>query len=116
MKILPPSKSKQPTAWEMTARELQHSTPGVSAHIWHSPRNGTTYITNLSVQHDKRGQGVGTEYMQKVSAAADEHGQALELGVQRPELQPWYERLGFREVGTNPVMGTMLRRDPAPRS
>lgn len=116
MKILPPSKSRVPTPWEAATRELQYGTPDVSAHIWPSPRNGTTYITNLSVQHEKRGQGIGTEYMKKVSAAADEHGESLELGILRPELQPWYESLGFREVGTNPIMGTMLRRDPRPRS
>lgn len=116
MKILPPSKSRVPTPWETTARELQHSTPDVSANIQYSPRNGTTYITNLAVQHEKRGQGIGTEYMRKVSAAADEHGESLELGILRPELQQWYESLGFREVGTNQIMGTMLRRDPRPRS
>ena len=83
----------------------------MSAHIW-PDRNGTTYVTNLAVAHEKRGHGLGTEYMNRLHQAADEHGQPIELGVLRPDLKPWYERLGYREVGENPVMGTMMRRDP----
>ena len=66
------------------------------------------YISNVSVR--VRGQGHGTELMQKVTQHADEMGKSLTMHA-RPELHPWYQRLGFTHTADD-EFGPRLERSP----
>ena len=63
------------------------------------------YLGMLSIDTARQGQGLGV----KMSAAAEAHARAadcreMELLIVnvRPELPPFYQRLGYRETGTEP--------------
>ncbi len=72
------------------------------------------YLGMLSIDTARQGQGLGV----KMSAAAEAHARAagcreMELLIVnvREELPPFYQRLGYRETGTEPFpdkVGVML--------
>jgi predicted GNAT family N-acyltransferase len=79
------------------------------------------YVYNVSIRHDVRGQGKGTELMGAIATDADRLGRPLSLHA-REDLHPWYRRLGFEE-DTRPaaelekrIMGQpLLIREPRRR-
>lgn len=65
------------------------------------------YVFNLEVSPEYRGNGEGSEIMQKVTADADRLGRRLKLHA-REELHPWYEEMGFRRKATGAYKGDPL--------
>lgn len=62
-------------------------------------------ITRINVPAQHRGQGVGRELLKLILAAADAEGLNLYLeisssdGLTYDELEAWYVRYGFRDIG-----------------
>ena len=77
----------------------------LSACVYVELRGERGYFGMLSVDVKQRGQGLGAQLV----AAAETHCRAagcreMELLIVnlRPELPPFYQRLGYRETGTEP--------------
>lgn len=68
------------------------------------------YVHNVAVNYWSRGQGHGTELMQKITSDADRLGKPLVLHA-REDLHPWYGRLGFTPTGED-GLGHVLERTP----
>ncbi len=74
-------------------------------------------VDRIATVPDARGQGYGRWLMTKVEALAIRYNVArLRLDLDRPDLLPYYERLGYREVadrdGTEPE-ATVAENGPA---
>lgn len=77
-------------------------------------------ITRINVPFDVRGKGYGTALLKKCLEDADIEGVRLyleimqgdELGLTYEQLQSWYERHGFKQLGA----GGMFLRKPAGES
>lgn len=84
--------------------------PDVSAQV-NQYEPGQYYLYNLSVHHQKRGQGVGTRFMHGILAEHDRAGTQVSLHTSRPELKKWYGSMGFEPVAEE-QLGTRMTRSP----
>lgn len=69
-----------------------YHTPYATARVSESEEGG--YVSNVMTNVDYRGQGHGTALMGEITSHADEIGKPLLLHA-RPDLHPWYGKLGF---------------------
>jgi predicted N-acetyltransferase YhbS len=81
-----------------------------SAHI-HQIEPGHHYLANLSVHHERRGQGIGTRFMHDLLREHDLAGSRVTLHTARPELVKWYSSMGF-EPEREEELGTRMTRRP----
>lgn len=65
------------------------------------------YVSNLHIRDEVRGQGHGTALMQEAIA---QHSGSLTLNA-RPDLHPFYEKLGFKATGDTDLGQPRMRRE-----
>jgi ribosomal protein S18 acetylase RimI-like enzyme len=82
-----------------------HATGDIRGCVYVEPRDERGYLGMLSVSPAHQGKGLG----RKLVTAAETHLAAagcadveIEVVSERHGLFPWYERLGYGEVGTRP--------------
>jgi ribosomal protein S18 acetylase RimI-like enzyme len=83
--------------------------PGVHAGV--PPSHA--YLGMLSVLPELQGMGLGRRLVRVAEAMAEATGatsMSLQVVNLREELSRWYRSLGYREVGTLPFNGRMLKR------
>lgn len=71
---------------------------------------GVREIASLEVPEAKRGQGIGSGLMRKLTKAADKSRKVLFLTAAEPDLVPFYERFGFGVIQFDPIL---MSRVPA---
>ncbi len=79
--------------------------------LWVAQDARSLTVLDISIVAELRGQGIGTECLQRVLRRADLAGLDVELQVVvGNRAQHLYERLGFRPVGPGGVRQPMVRR------
>ena len=79
--------------------------------LWVAQDARSLTVLDISIVAELRGQGIGTECLQRVLRRADLAGQDVELQVVAGNpAQHLYERLGFRPLGRGGVRQAMVRR------
>jgi len=69
----------------------------------------TEYISDLGVEPEMRGKGVGTallDHQKEVAISKNRRIFALDVAVTNPRAQKLYERMGFRVMQENKFVGT----------
>ncbi len=74
------------------------------AYLYVISKDDTLYgfFTDLLVDEDMRGRGIGTKLVEMVIAEAKGHGCYKLIGTSRysrPQVHAWYESLGFKDYG-----------------
>ncbi len=74
--------------------------------VYLEPRGDRVYLGMLSVEQDVQGRGIGRHMMQQAEDFARRQalvGIDLRIVHLRQELPPYYRKLGYVEVGTEPA-------------
>jgi len=79
---------------------------GLPLEMW----SGVREIASLEVPEAKRGQGIGSALMRKLTREADRSSKVLFLTAAEPDLVPFYERFGFGVIQFDPIL---MSRSPA---
>jgi ribosomal protein S18 acetylase RimI-like enzyme len=84
--------------------------------VYIETRNDRSYLGLLSVQPARQGAGLGRRLVAAAEALARESGsRAMDLRVisARGELLPFYQRLGYEVVRTEPFPANLIPKAPA---
>jgi GNAT superfamily N-acetyltransferase len=95
---------------------LAEDATGVVGCVYVEPRGQSGYLGLLSVAPERQGSGLGRQMV----AAAEDFARALRLNTMdlrvlsaRSELVPFYQRLGYIEVGTAPFASGVRSKVPS---
>lgn len=81
------------------------------------PQRSHAHFGPVGVAPSAQGAGVGSAMMREVLATVDRRGIASYLETDRARNVPFYERLGYRVIGEEAILGVhqwYLWRDPVP--
>jgi GNAT superfamily N-acetyltransferase len=97
---------------------------GVRNFIADRPNRGEIQLSDIVVPKDRRGSGIGTEFMNELTQLADESGRRLTLTAAKdfgttslPRLKAFYKRFGFVENkgrNTDFTISDSMYRPPKP--
>lgn len=109
---------------DIERHQAEWAARGVRNTVFDQPTRGTVQLADLVVSKDQRGEGLGHQYMQELTAIADRHGRTLTLTpaqkndyagtTSTSRLRKFYSQFGFvRNKGRNTdftISDTMYRK------